>query len=720
MKVLARLPDGDGAAVYVTGRLLGGGNQGKVFACLEEDGRETELCVKICTESYREELAERLHAMWVVRADDWYLAAEHHLEVAWPVAAAENEAGETIGYFMTLLSADRLFPGRELGRPEGRARPFVTWGFHLAVAADVARVVGKLHRAGIVVGDLAPENLLVSNTGRVTLIDSDSFTFPGARPSAPWRREYSPPEGGAGASTVGTDRFAVGVLVCLLLAEWYHPFGGYYLDGDSDDADEAANIRLGASWLFHPRVRTNPRCPPPNVLPSEVLALASACFGRGTVDPDARPPVVDWYRALCVVAGRLRPCAENLRHVYDAARADDCPWCALRAQWDGADPYPALEQASPSAVNGAPAVPGIPSWLLRDARHRHPERAPRRPGAAGDPDAGGDGGQAERAAMQRDVLDRLFRDEAPRWMGLGRVGLLRRLVTELLSHSTGRAILADGLAASSVGPWSATYFPPERARQSLRTALSEAVAGMAEVELVDDGPEYRLRLRATPVATGRPLLSLPAPGRPVRVVPQVGARERARAEELFAEAARWLEMGRRAEALSALDRALLFDPGHPTAWRQRGIVRHEDGRSDEALEDLDRYLTLWPRDEWTLGFRGGVRVATGRYASAISDLDEALSLDPDDVWDLRKRAEAHHFQGNLRLALADLDRILSIAPGDPECLKLRGSVHLALGNFALAAADLDVYLTSHPDSSVALRERRLAYEGLNQRRSRGA
>lgn len=350
MKVYWRPADGTRTEITL-GEVIGSGKEGDVYR-FAGDGT---LCVKV----YREPRADvRRHIEVLMRIDaaDWYVKEERHMEVAWPVDICEDEDGRATGFFMSTLSP-RYFAARDAFSTARRARtPSLNWGCHVALAADLARMVGKLHAKDMLVGDLALPNLAVSSTGRVQFLDCDSFVITaGGRTygGSTWRQDNSPPEGGPGKHTKATDFFAMAVAICEMLLEEFHPFAGVDTSVSSDDErSPAANIARGRSWLFHPDVRMPRGCPPPELLPGYLRDLAYAAFEKGARAPSVRPDARAWYQGLLKLGQSLRHCGRSPQHVFDAEEWAWCPWCERKDLLGGQDPFPSRHFA-----------PAEPPWL---------------------------------------------------------------------------------------------------------------------------------------------------------------------------------------------------------------------------------------------------------------------------------------------------------------------------------------------------------------------
>ncbi|GAB3003626.1 phosphotransferase [Amycolatopsis acidiphila] len=282
----------DGRKVRLGARTFGRGAEGLVH---ELAGTE-DLCAKIYLDP-APDLHQRLVALMRTEPATWPGDHAEHLHVAWPRQALLDEGGRTIGFLMPRVagrSLTRLFD--PYVRAEAIDEP--TWRVLVAVGARVARLLARLHQAGIVVGDVSPANIMVSPTGHVTLIDCDTvqFTDPAtgiAHSCAKVTPEYAPPAlacTGPASLTPADDAFGLGILICQLLMEGDHPFEGVPADPAEADALAQDNIRLRNNRILYPqRFVPLPGAIPPTVLPPQVMVLAQACFGEGHFRPEARP-----------------------------------------------------------------------------------------------------------------------------------------------------------------------------------------------------------------------------------------------------------------------------------------------------------------------------------------------------------------------------------------------------------------------------------------------
>ena len=108
----------------------------------------TDYCAKIYRRpEEREQLGDHLLELSGFGRDGWHI--DGHPELAYPVGLLRGKAGECVGFAMKKLQWPHVPLGRVL-RPASavRIRGLLTWEYCIAIAADLARVVDKLHATG--------------------------------------------------------------------------------------------------------------------------------------------------------------------------------------------------------------------------------------------------------------------------------------------------------------------------------------------------------------------------------------------------------------------------------------------------------------------------------------------------------------------------------------------------------------------------------------------
>jgi len=292
-----------------------------------------------------------------------------HVAIAWPCELLYDghTRDRVVGFLMPRVGG--MQPIFEFYIPKARRAscPLFTYRYLLITGRNLAWAVRAVHQRGYVIGDINESNILVRDTGQVTLVDTDSFQVRDPHSDTLFRcpvgkPEFTPPElydchFATIDRTVEHDLFGLGVLIFRLLLEGVHPFDGVYTGaGEAPQLEE----RIAAGHFPHGKHLQAPYHPKPSavpfaVLPPAVQKLCLQCFENGFRDPTARPTADEWVHALESSAENLQQCTENPSHCYDN-HLPACPWCERAARL-GRDSFP-----SPQAV--------------RQGFHQHPQPRP--------------------------------------------------------------------------------------------------------------------------------------------------------------------------------------------------------------------------------------------------------------------------------------------------------------------------------------------------------
>ncbi|WP_094560602.1 hypothetical protein [Synechococcus sp. 8F6] len=254
----------------------------------------------------------------------------------------DGQRGALAGYAMRYVeskrsvSAARLFNFEEIA---GLQR--FTWKDAVLAALRLAESVAQLHRYGLVIGDLNPENVLFEQQGqaagtstwRAVILDSDSFQIASSaeRFHCPVSRPpYTAPEliGADFATTwrdASSDAYALAVIVYLLLLH-DHPYDNALLQAEPE-LEVTARIRRGLyphAAMPAAGLRPGPYRPAPAAI-SEAM---DAAFRRSfCCEPALRPTAAEWMLLLRDLHSQVVACSRNPRHQHVAGR--DCLWCAV-------------------------------------------------------------------------------------------------------------------------------------------------------------------------------------------------------------------------------------------------------------------------------------------------------------------------------------------------------------------------------------------------------
>jgi DNA-binding helix-hairpin-helix protein with protein kinase domain len=270
-----------------------------------------------------------------------------HTSFAWPKSLLQDAKGQTIGFLMPqIVDSVEII---DVYNPRRRQAivPGFNWLYLHATAVNVASIISAIHRAGYVLGDIKPQNILVNNQALASIIDTDSFQVKDPETKGIYRcpvgsEGFTPPELldrdlGATDQTEIHDRFRLGVIIYLLLFG-DHPFKGKWTGkGDSPEPNELLRQGFwpyGANSLIQP----GPLTIPLNTIHPELQKCFQRCFTDGHAHPELRPSAQKWFSILQLALKEVKVCRKNPRH-YHSASYGKCYWCD-RQRHLGVDIFP--------------------------------------------------------------------------------------------------------------------------------------------------------------------------------------------------------------------------------------------------------------------------------------------------------------------------------------------------------------------------------------------
>ncbi|MFI5906477.1 hypothetical protein [Dactylosporangium sp. NPDC051541] len=262
----------------------------------------------------------------------WRAEPDGHRYVAWPQSVVYDAERRAVGFLMFEVLGVPLVQIYEADtRAEALDDP--TWARCVWIARELAAIFAALHPS-IVVGDVSPNNVLVTRAGRVCLIDCDSMQFPDRASGQIWRApmataDYAPysPGGPAQVLTPAHDHFGLAILICELLMAGQHPYDGRPV-GAARAEGKAGNIRLGANRVTNPAsLGARPGLIPPIIMPARIRRLLKEAFADQTHAPTPRPTAAMWVQALDTLAENIAACGHSVYHRYPR-ELRQCVWCA--------------------------------------------------------------------------------------------------------------------------------------------------------------------------------------------------------------------------------------------------------------------------------------------------------------------------------------------------------------------------------------------------------
>lgn len=259
---------------------------------------------------------------------------------AWPEELLFDRSNRVQGFVMRHAEGVAV---HQFYHPEDRAIHFprATWRSLVAVATNVATAFVTLHKHGVLMADVNHSNLLISTeTGRVTLIDCDSYQIPrasgGVHACPVGIPEWTPPEiacrdFGKVDRTVQHDCFGLALLIFHILNNGWHPYQGIPLTAEASAGDFGIRRAIEIGAFAFTRRRSVQLLPHPARLqstdfPRDVWDAFEDAFGT---DAGKRPSAERWSGLLGGLLKKVARCANHESHYYweDAA---SCPWCRIR------------------------------------------------------------------------------------------------------------------------------------------------------------------------------------------------------------------------------------------------------------------------------------------------------------------------------------------------------------------------------------------------------
>lgn len=199
--------------------------------------------------------------------------------------------------------------------------------------------------------------------------------------------------------------------------------------------------------------------------------------------------------------------------------------------------------------------------------------------------------------------------------------------------------------------------------------------------------------------------------------------------------AAFYQLGQRAEALEAFERALKLDPGYPVAlmgmanialanedkagaaryvaqaveknpkdvesWLFKGDFERSQGKPAEALAAYDQVLALDPGSAGGHLQKAYLFIAERRYEEAAVSLAAAKKSAPKNLMVTYAQAMLDFTQGKHAAALESLQQVLRVAPDHMPSVLLAGAVHFTLKSLPQAEQNLKKYHEAHPESDYA-------------------
>lgn len=327
---------------------LGKGGQGAIYNIV------TAAYSDYCLKKYRDAaLASAAYDRILFMIDNQPngIIGNDNFRICWPIALAYDDADNFIGYIMPLAfpkSRDLLILAVYSAKPisqQGKYKKYPEWfdkyeftssdGIRnrMKMLCNWAIAIHCLHATGkYVIVDLKPENIMATATGKISVVDTDSFQisqngrilFPGMA----FTPSYFPPEGKQISISkqpfpATCDCFSAAVCFYKILVG-VHPFGGTVLKSPYDKCETEEECISSGLFAFGEKKQYISFNPAFNLhknfenLPGSVQRLFIRAFGSNVYD---RPTMEEWGKTLYseISSGTVVPASDVRPNIIDSS-----------------------------------------------------------------------------------------------------------------------------------------------------------------------------------------------------------------------------------------------------------------------------------------------------------------------------------------------------------------------------------------------------------------
>ncbi len=175
-----------------------------------------------------------------------------------------------------------------------------------------------------------------------------------------------------------------------------------------------------------------------------------------------------------------------------------------------------------------------------------------------------------------------------------------------------------------------------------------------------------------------------------------------------------INLGRREEALKAIDKAVQLRPDDADLWCKLGSVLVDVERREDAVLSFRHALKLDPR-HWDAANKVGRTLhQLERFEEALVYFDLCDELKPDEPLTLQIRAMTLHRLNRLDEALVDNERALALDPTNADTCNNAGNLLRSLGRDEEALPWFDRSLALAPDVASTLVNKAIALVELQR------
>jgi serine/threonine protein kinase len=322
--------DSDDHPINFRGSPLGSGGEGTVWRTDRADN-----VAKIYHTPGRRQI-HKLQVMIENPPHDHTLRTLNHISIAWPKSLILDDSGKPVGFLMPAIDRSVELTRVYNSKLRKKTLPEFDWRYLHVAAKNLAWIVKEIHAKGYVLGDIKPQNIRVTNSALVSIVDTDSFQVYDPSNQEVYRcsvfsPEFTPPEliGEVASNitqTIHHDNFRLAVIIYQLLFG-VHPFGTGEWRGIGEKPDTDALIKMGCwAYGFDRKVYPTFNTIPLKIVHPKIKKLFLKCFNDGYSTPNRRPTAEDWSVALEYAISDLIECNQSSNHIYTKS-CRNCYWC---------------------------------------------------------------------------------------------------------------------------------------------------------------------------------------------------------------------------------------------------------------------------------------------------------------------------------------------------------------------------------------------------------
>lgn len=350
--------------LHVKAKILGQGGQGVVYRTTDPD-----VALKLVTDESGNPITDpkQISRYYRQLKKISLLPLPNNLNLAIPVSLLKGQAGYVMRLLSEMVSFSSFWLNGDSSKkitsddvpkwlnamPEDAAKQIVhyrnTGGLRRRLNAlyKCSAILARLHGAGLVYGDISPENIFISTDikfSEVWFIDADNMRFDTeSRGHGVYTPKYGAPElvQGIEGGSPRTDCHAFATMAFYLLS-MIHPFIGKkvededdtdadWADDDFDDGDIEEKAYAGhLPWIDDNDDDSNSNTsglPRTLVLTDHLMALFQRTFGEGRAVFWKRPAIYHWSQAFATAADKTILCSSCQMSFFVDYDGDTCPYC---------------------------------------------------------------------------------------------------------------------------------------------------------------------------------------------------------------------------------------------------------------------------------------------------------------------------------------------------------------------------------------------------------